>query len=110
MDRWHGIREDFAQELARMFDQLKLDPVHPSEVLAEEFLASKDLNAAALARHIEVSANRVSEIMAGLRAITGDTALRFAAAFGTSEFWMESQMRWELAMAARKGSFIHIPI
>lgn len=81
-----------------------LDPVHPGEVLAEEFLAPKGLSAAALARHIGVPANRVSEIVAGRRAITGDTALRFAAAFGTSpEFWMGLQMRWDLAVAARRG-------
>lgn len=81
-----------------------LEPVHPGEVLAEEFLVPKGLSAAALARHIGVPANRVSEIVAGRRNITGDTALRLAAAFGTSaEFWMGLQMRWELAVAARRG-------
>ena len=81
-----------------------LDPVHPGEILAEEFLAPKGLSAAALARHIGVPANRVSEIVAGRRNITGDTALRLAAAFGTSaEFWMGLQMRWELVVAARRG-------
>jgi antitoxin HigA-1 len=81
-----------------------LDPVHPGEVLAEEFLVPKGLSAAALARHIGVPANRVSEIIAGRRAITGDTALRLAAAFGTTpEFWMGLQMRWELVLAARRG-------
>lgn len=80
-----------------MLDQSKLDPVHPGEVLAEEFLAPKGLSAAALARHIGVPANRVSEIVAGRQTITGDTALRLAAAFETTpEFWMGLQMRWEL--------------
>jgi addiction module HigA family antidote len=47
----------------------------------------------------------VSEIVAGRRAITGDTALRLAAAFGTTlEFWMGFQMRWELVVAGRRGS------
>ena len=81
-----------------------LEPIHPGEVLAEEFLAPKGLSAAALARHIGVPANRVSEIVAGRRAITGDTALRLAAAFGTTpEFWMGLQMRWELVVARRRG-------
>jgi len=88
-----------------MLDDISLAPVHPpGEVLAEEFLAPKGLSAAALARHIGVPANRVSEIVAGRRNIKGDTALRLAAAFGTSaEFWMGLQMRWELAAAARRG-------
>ena len=81
-----------------------LDPVHPGEILAEEFLEPKGLSAAALARQIGVPANRVSEIVAGRRAITGDTALRLSAAFGTTaEFWMVLQMRWDLAMATRRG-------
>ena len=81
-----------------------LEPVLPGEILAEEFLAPKGLSTAALARHIDVPANRVSEIVAGRRAITGDTALRFAAAFGTTpEFWMGLQMRWELVVAGRRG-------
>ena len=87
-----------------MLDDRSLTPVHPGEVLAEEFLAPKGLSAAALARHIGVPANRVSEIVAGRRNITGDTALRLAATFGTSaEFWMGLQMRWDLAVAARRG-------
>lgn len=86
-----------------MLDQSKLDPVHPGEVLAEEFLAPKGLSATALARLIGVPANRVTEIVAGRRAITGDTALRLAAALGTTpEFWMELQMRWELVAAQRQ--------
>lgn len=86
-----------------MLDDTSLDPVHPGEILAEEFLAPKGLSAAALARHIGLPANRVSEIVAGRRNITGDTALRLAAAFGASaEFWMGLQMRWELAVAARR--------
>jgi addiction module HigA family antidote len=87
-----------------MLDQTKLDPVHPGEVLAEEFLAPKGLSAAALGRHIGVPVKRVSQIVAGRRAITGDTALRLAAAFGTTpEFWMGMQMRWELVVAERSG-------
>ena len=77
-----------------------LAPVHPGEVLAEEFLAPHALSAAALARRIGVPANRVSEIAAGRRSVTGDTALRLAAAFGTTaEFWMNLQKAWELEVA-----------
>ena len=65
----------------------RLAPVHPGEVLAEEFLRPFGLSASALARRIGVPGNRVSEIAAGRRAVTGDTALRLAAAFGTTRTW-----------------------
>lgn len=78
----------------------RLAPVHPGEVLAEEFLTPLGLSASALARRIGVPGNRISEIAAGRRAVTGDTALRLAAAFGTSaEFWMNLQKSWELETA-----------
>ncbi len=77
-----------------------LAPVHPGEVLREEFLRPMGLSANALAGQIGVPANRVSMIAAEKRGITGDTALRFAAAFGTSaEFWMNLQKTWELEVA-----------
>ena len=53
-----------------------IEPVHPGEVLAEEFLKPMGLSASALARRIGVPGNRISEIAAGRRAVTGDTALR----------------------------------
>ncbi|WP_309665569.1 HigA family addiction module antitoxin [Tabrizicola sp.] len=81
----------------------KIDPVHPGEILGEEFLVPLGMSAAALARGIGVPANRVSEIVAGRRSVTGDTALRLAAAFGTTaEFWMNLQKGWELAVARRE--------
>ena len=77
-----------------------LEPVHPGEVLAEEFLIPLGISSAALAARIGVPANRVSEIVAGRRAVTGDTALRLSEAFGTSaEFWMNLQSGWDLEMA-----------
>jgi addiction module HigA family antidote len=80
-----------------------LAPVHPGEVLGEEFLAPLGLSSTALAKRIGVPGNRVSEIVAGRRAVTGDTALRLAAAFGTTaEFWMNLQKGYELAVA-REG-------
>lgn len=80
-----------------------LPPVHPGEVLAEEFLTPLGLSANALARRIGVPGNRVSMIAAGKRGISGDTALRLAAAFGTTpDFWMNLQKAWDLA-EAREG-------
>jgi len=74
--------------------------VHPGEVLAEEFLTPMGLSANALARRIGVPGNRVSMIVAGKRAVSGNTALRLAAAFGTTaEFWMNLQKGFELEMA-----------
>lgn len=80
-----------------------LVPVHPGEVLAEEFLGPLGLSANALAAKIGVPGNRVSMIVAGKRGVSGDTALRLAAAFGTTpEFWMNLQGRYELEVA-REG-------
>src|SRR5574337_2203813 len=66
-------------------------PIHPGEHLAEE-LATLNMSAAELARHLQVPTNRVTEILNGQRAITGDTALRLGHFFGTSpEFWLNLQ-------------------
>ncbi len=77
-----------------------LAPIHPGEVLSEDFLKPMGLSANALAKQLGVPGNRISMIVAGKRAITGDTALRLAEAFGTTpEFWMNLQMAWELETA-----------
>ena len=77
-----------------------IEPVHPGEVLREEFLVPLGLSASALAARLGVPANRISMIAAGKRAITGDTALRLAAEFGTTpEFWMNLQGQYEIEMA-----------
>ena len=74
-------------------------PIHPGEILADE-LSELELSAAALARLIGVPANRVSQIMAGKRAITAETALRLAHYFGTSpELWLNLQKAYELDLA-----------
>jgi antitoxin HigA-1 len=76
-------------------------PVHPGEVLAEE-LASRNLSASQLARELDVPANRMSEIVAGRRAISADTALRLAAYLGTSaRFWLNLQTTYDLGCAGR---------
>lgn len=73
---------------------------HPGEMLKEEFLAPLGLSATALAAEIRVPANRITEMVAGRRAMTADTALRLAERFGTSpEFWMNLQSAHDLSKA-----------
>lgn len=86
-------------------------PIHPREILADE-LEELKLTAAELARTIDVPANRISQIIAGKRAITADTALRLGQYFGMSaDFWMNSQKAYELDLARQKvgNSIMHIP-
>ena len=76
--------------------------IHPGEHLAEE-LKELGMSAAELARQLEVPTNRVTEILNGRRAITGDTALRLAHFFGTTpEFWLNLQTLFELRIAEKK--------
>ena len=74
-------------------------PIHPGEILAEE-LAEIGVSASALAREISVPANRISQIIHGRRAITGDTALRLGHWFGTSaQFWLNLQSAHDIRVA-----------
>jgi addiction module HigA family antidote len=76
--------------------------IHPGEHLAEE-LKELGMSAAELARKLDVPTNRVTGILNGQRAITGDTALRLAHFFGTSaEFWLNLQSLYELRVARKK--------
>ena len=76
--------------------------IHPGEHLAEE-LSALGLSAAALARHLKVPTNRITQILNGRRAISGDTAIRLAHFFGTSaQFWMNLQTLYEVKCAQRK--------
>jgi addiction module HigA family antidote len=78
-------------------------PIHPGEHLAEE-LKELGISAAELARRLGVPTNRVTSILKGHRAITGDTALRLAHFFGTSaEFWLNLQNLYELRIAEHKS-------
>ena len=78
------------------------DPIHPGETLRED-LEELGMSAAELARRIEVPVNRITEILDGRRAVTGDTALRLGRFFGTSgEFWLNLQKLYELRLAERK--------
>jgi addiction module HigA family antidote len=76
--------------------------IHPGEHLAEE-LKELGMSAAELARKLDVPTNRVTGILNGQRAITGDTALRLGHFFGTSaEFWLNLQTLYELRVAQKK--------
>jgi addiction module HigA family antidote len=75
----------------------KLKPVHPGEVLREEFLRPLNLSANKLALDIRVPGTRIGEIVNGRRAITSDTAIRLGIYFNTSpQFWMNLQMKYDL--------------
>ena len=77
--------------------------IHPGEHLAEE-LEMLDMSAASLARQLGVPTNRITEILNGQRAITGDTALRLGHFFGTSaEFWLNLQSLYDLRLAEQKA-------
>lgn len=81
----------------------KLAPVHPGEVLLEEFMKPLGLSQNRLGNYLGVSPRRVNEIVRHRRSITPDTALRLARYFGTSsEFWLNLQMRYDLDLAEEK--------
>src|SRR5438045_9481863 len=75
----------------------KLPPVHPGEILLEEFLSPLGVSQYRLAKDTSVPPRRINEIVRGTRAITADTALRLDRYFGTSErFWLNVQSRYDL--------------
>ena len=75
----------------------KLPPVHPGEILREEFLFPLGISQYRLAKETSVPARRINEIVRGSRSISADTALRLARYFGTSErFWLNLQSRYDL--------------
>ena len=77
--------------------------IHPGEHLAEE-LKALDMSATKLARQLKVPTNRVTGILNGQRAVTGDTALRLGHFFGTSpEFWLNLQSLYELRLAEQQA-------
>jgi addiction module HigA family antidote len=81
---------------------MAITAIHPGEHLREELLELK-MSAAELARRLDVPTNRITEILKGQRAVTGDTALRLAHFFGTTaEFWLNLQSLYELRVAERK--------
>jgi len=78
-------------------------PIHPGEILADE-LKEIGVTSSALARQMDVPANRISEIIRGRRSITGDTALRLGHWFGTTpQFWINLQTAYDLRVAAEQA-------
>lgn len=78
----------------------KMPPVHPGEVLLEDFLKPMEISQYRLAMSIGVHPRRINEIVHGKRRITADTALRLARFFGTSEeLWMNLQSQYDLDVA-----------
>ena len=77
----------------------RLPPIHPGEILLEEFLKSMNISQYRLAKDISVPARRINEIVQGQRAISADTALRLSRYFELSEqFWMTLQAHYDLEM------------
>jgi addiction module HigA family antidote len=77
--------------------QTKINPIHPGEILMEEFLKPMNLSQNRIALDMRVPARRINEIVLGKRKITADTALRLARYFGTSaQFWLGLQMDYDL--------------
>ncbi len=80
----------------------KLPPIHPGEILREEFMKPRGLSQNALARTLKVPPRRINEIVLEKRSITADTALRLARCFGTSaEMWIGLQADYDLRVARR---------
>ena len=75
----------------------KMSPIHPGEILLEEFLNPMEISQYRLAKDISVPARRINEIVHGKRSVSADTALRLGKYFGMSpEFWLNLQSRFDL--------------
>ena len=80
-----------------------LPPIHPGDILLEEFLEPMGISQYRLAKDTSVPARRINEIVHGTRSITADTALRLSRFFGTSErFWLNLQTEYDLRIMKRK--------
>ena len=81
----------------------KLAPIHPGEILREEFMLPMDLSMNKLALHLRVPVTRIAEIVHERRSITADTAMRLAVFFGmTPQFWLNLQQAYDLAVVQDK--------
>jgi addiction module HigA family antidote len=82
-----------------MMSVREIPPIHPGEILLEEYLKPMSISQYRLAKDIHVDPRRINEIIHGQRSITADTALRLARYFGTSErFWLNLQSRYDLEL------------
>jgi addiction module HigA family antidote len=97
--RWHrGDAHDveIGSPLGAMMTK-RLVPIHPGEILLEEFLVPMGISQYRLAKDVRVPPRRINEIVHGTRAVSADTALRLARYFGTSErFWLNLQAQYDL--------------
>ena len=92
------MREDIGEGVRARVK--KLPPIHPGEILREEFMKPRDLSQNALARALHVPPRRINEIVLEKRSITADTALRLARYFGTTaEMWTGLQADYDLRLA-----------
>lgn len=74
-----------------------MNPIHPGEILEQEFILPNGLTQYRIAKDIHVPARRINEIVHGTRSVTADTAMRLARYFGTTaQFWMNLQSRYDL--------------
>ena len=86
--------------MAKLKSPRKLPPIHPGELLGEDFLKPMAISQYRLAKAMNVHPRRINEIIHGRRAITADTALRLGRALGTTaKFWMNLQARYDLDVA-----------
>jgi addiction module HigA family antidote len=96
------IEEAAGQDFSDVAGPDRIGSVTPGEVLREEFMRPLGLSGRALARELGVPSNRITEIVAGGRAVSADTAIRLGERFGTSaEFWLNLQMAHDLEEARR---------
>ncbi|MBT0653133.1 HigA family addiction module antitoxin [Geomobilimonas luticola] len=88
-----------------------LSPIHPGEILLEEFLKPMEISINRLAREIDVPPGRISTIINGKRSITADTALRLGLYFGVSpELWLNLQTDYDLRIARQKTDLRITPL
>ena len=81
----------------------KIEPIHPGEILIEEFLSPLNISQYRLAKEIQVPARRINEIIQGKRSVSADTALRLARFFGNSaKFWLNLQNQYDLEVQEEK--------
>lgn len=84
-------------------EQTYVRPVHPGEILREDFLADYDMSAGALAKALLIPRDRMEKIVRGQRDITADTALRLGRYFGTTaQFWINLQTNYDLLVADQR--------
>ncbi len=84
-------------------ETIEVEPIHPGEILLEEFMKPLGLSQNRLARELDLPPNRIHDVVHGRRSITPDTAFRLACFFGTSpEFWLNLQQRYDLLRLERR--------